>query len=391
MAGAPHIYLVAGEDSGDRLGASLMMALQETAHQQIHFSGVGGARMVTHGLHSLFPMTELSLMGLAEVLPHVPKILKRLRETADDIMAKKPDVVITIDSPGFTFRLAKMLRKRNCAAKLVHYVAPSVWAWRPGRAKTTAQLFDHLLCLLPFEPPYFEREGLRSTWVGHPAIYDHRSLMQLRKSGEGDRFRRQHEIGLDAPLLCVLPGSRRGELQRHLPIFVQTLRQLAKQHPRLISAWTVDPRFVDTVEQAVSGLDIRCIIISHEEEKHAAIAAANAALVKSGTVTLEVALIGTPMSVAYRVHPLSALVARPLIRTAYYTLLNIALGRPFIPEYIQEDCEPVKLSNALHILLSDDAAARQQIEDGKKALGILGLEADTSPSKRAAGAVLGLI
>ncbi|GAO98007.1 lipid-A-disaccharide synthase [Caedimonas varicaedens] len=209
-----HVYLIAGEASGDQVGGRLMQALQRKS--DVTFSGIGGMHMEQQGLRSLFPMSDLSIMGIFEVLPHIPHLLKRLGETEHDILKKRPDVVVTIDSPGFNFRIAKRLKKKGFP--VIHYTAPTVWAWRPGRAKKAAKLLTHLLTLFPFEPPYFEKEGLFTTFVGHPLI--EMDISPQRREG----FRQRYGYTEEQPLLCLLPGSRQKEVDKLLPLFVESFK-----------------------------------------------------------------------------------------------------------------------------------------------------------------------
>ncbi|MSO53667.1 MAG: lipid-A-disaccharide synthase [Rhodospirillales bacterium] len=376
----PLIFVVAGEPSGDILGGGLMKALSE--HDgATRFAGVGGPRMIDAGLSSsLFPMSELSIMGLAEVLPHLRRLKRRLDETEASVRALKPAAVVTIDSPGFTFRLARRLK--DAGIPLIHFVAPSVWAWRPKRAKTAAELFDHLLALLPFEPPYFEREGLACTFVGHPVVESGADR------GDGEAFRRRHGIAADAPVLCVLPGSRRSETSRLMPIFIDTLSRLRRTRPDLVA-----------VIPAVSALmsDIRAapwppgvLVVAGDTEKFDAFAAANVALAASGTVALELAMAKTPAVIAYRVSALTHAVVRHLIKIRYANLVNIILDREAMPEFIQNNCRPELLAAAVDALLAKTDAAARQIEAGQKALVQLGL-GGASPSRRAAQVVRSIV
>ena len=353
--------LVAGEPSGDLLGARLMQALVARTGGRVRFSGIGGEAMAAAGLDSLFPMTELSIMGLAEILPRVPRLLRRLSQTRDAALAARPDVLVTIDSPGFAFRLAKRLRGRGIP--LVHYVAPSVWAWRPGRAKTVAGFLDHLLTLLPFEPPYFERHGLACSFVGHPAIEGGMA------EADGSRFRDHHGIA-EAPMLAVLPGSRAMEVERHLPIFEATVGRLRQRWPDLVVALPTAPTVADAVASEIGRWPSRNLVLEGEGEKFDAFAAADAALAVSGTVTLELALAGTPTVVAYRTSPLTAAIVGKLILVEHVSLANILLEREVQPELIQARCRPDLLTAArsrdetpdrttetLRAMLTSDAAS----------------------------------
>ncbi|MEE8393425.1 MAG: lipid-A-disaccharide synthase [Rhodospirillales bacterium] len=379
-ANGPLVFLIAGEPSGDVLGALLMAALKETG--PVRFAGVGGPRMSEQGLDSMFEMSELSLMGLAEVLPHLPRLMRRIREAADGVRKSRPAVLVTIDSPDFSFRVAKRLKGEG--VPLVHYVAPSVWAWKPGRARDIASFLDHLLALLPFEPPYFEAEGLACTFVGHPVVESRAGM------GDGEAFRRRHGIPAAAPLVSVLPGSRHGETSRLLPVFSQTLSLLKQKRPDLRAVVPTLAAVSAEVSQAASGWPVPTKVIEGEDEKFDAFAASGAALAASGTVALELAMSGTPAVIAYKMNPLTAWLARRLIRVRFANLVNIILDRQAVPEFLQGDCRPQRLAAAIEELLDNEQVRRSQIADAKEAMSRLGL-GGPSPSRRAAEVVLEII
>ena len=378
----PVFFLVAGEPSGDVIGARLMAALTRRTAGAARFAGVGGERMAAEGLDSLFPMSELSVMGVVEVLPKARHLLRRIRETAAAARALRPDAVITIDSPDFSFRLARRLS--GSGIPRIHFVAPQVWAWRAGRAKTLAGLLDHLLTLLPFEPPYFTVHGLDCTFTGHPIVE------AGADRGDGARFRAAHGIAEEAPLLCVLPGSRSGEVERLLPDFGATVALLAADRPRLHAVVVVAPAVADRVRALVAGWSVPTVLVEGDAEKYDAFAACDAALAASGTVTLELALAGAPMVVAYRMHPVTAWIARRLVKTPYASLANVVLGRMAVPEFLQQDCRPDRLRDALAPLLDDPEAAAAQRRDCAEAARLVGL-GGPPPSDRAAEAVLTVI
>lgn len=373
-----HIFLIAGEPSGDLLGARLMAALRRQTGGVVRFSGIGGERMVAEGLTPLFPMSELALMGLVELLPRLPGLLRRLAETVAAIRAARPDAVVTIDAPDFCFRVARRLR--GAGIPFIHYVAPTVWAWRPGRAARIAPLFDHLLALLPFEPPYFERVGLPCTFVGHPIIESGADR------GDGAGFRSRHGIAPAAPVLTVLPGSRTSEIGRLSPDFGRTLAHLAPRYPDLVVPVPTVPHVRDRVAAAIASWPVRTLLVEGDREKYDAFAASTAALAASGTVALELALARVPAVIAYRVHPLTAALYRRLVRVRYANLVNLMLDRMLVPELLQEDCRPDKLAAAVAGLLDDPAARQAQIEGAALVAGWLGLGA-TPPSERAATVV----
>ena len=374
---APLFFLIAGEPSGDGLGGHLMAALKGLCGSHVRFSGIGGPRMSEQGLSSLFPMPELSVMGLAEVIPHLPRLSRRLAQTVAEIKARRPAAVITIDSPGFNFRVAKRLK--GAGIRLIHYVAPSVWAWRPGRARQVAGFLDHLLALLPFEPPYFEAEGLSCTFVGHPIVESGAD------KGDGGAFRRRHGIADDDPIICVLPGSRRGETARLLPVFGATLGLLKRTRPRLHAVVPTVGAVAGGVSEAAAGWPVPALVVDSESEKFDGFAASDAALAASGTVALELALARVPAVIAYRVNPLTAWLARRLIRVPYANLVNIVLEREVVPEFIQSDCRPQLLVPAIERLFDGSGAA--QTEAAAEALRRMG-HGGPSPIERAARAVL---
>ncbi len=289
------IMLVAGEPSGDQLGAKLMASLRSLSPHRLEFLGVGGPGMTEEGLRSHLPMSDLAVMGIAEVVPRIPKLLGHIRRTARLARRERPAAIVTIDAPGFNFRLAKRLA--GSGIPIVHYVAPTVWAWRPGRAKAIAPLFDHLLALLPFEPPYFDKVGLDCTFVGHPVVETQR--------GDGPAFRERHGIPADAPVLAVLPGSRHSETSRLLGPFGAALKPIAQEIQELRIVVATLPHVADAVSGAARAWPGQPVVTTDPAEKMSAFQASDAALAASGTVSLELALAGVPMSVAYRVSPLT--------------------------------------------------------------------------------------
>ncbi len=375
------IFLIAGEASGDVLGAKLMYALIQQSKQPLHFHGIGGEKMAEAGLISLLPMQELSLIGFIEIIPHIPNLLKRLRQTLDNIQSLKPDIVITIDAPGFNFRVARKLKEQNFRGKLVHYVAPSVWAYKPERALKIAKIYDYLLCLLPFEPPYFDKVGLANRFVGHPIVEE------PFIGGDGKLFRVTYNINPEAPILCLMPGSRHNELIRHTPIFKETAEQLQKSHPALRTVLITTHTLFPIIEKMIAHWQQKPIIITSEARKEA-YAASTLALAKSGTGTMELALAGVPMVITYRVHPLSAWMLRRMIKVNYVNLVNLILNKPAIPELLQESSTPANLAAALNALLSSETARKEQQAAMKEALAQLGFGTSPSPSEKAAEAVL---
>lgn len=376
------IMLVAGEPSGDLLGARLMAALRRTAPQDLNFIGVGGSGMEAEGLQSILPMSDLSVMGVTEVVPRIPRLLAHIKRTAAFATRERPAVIVTIDAPGFNFRLARRLL--GSGIPVIHYVAPTVWAWRPGRAKAIAPLFEHLLALLPFEPPYFDAAGLDCTFVGHPVVE------QRMEEGGGAAFRARHGITPEARVLAVLPGSRHGETNRLLGPFGDAVKTIADQVPGLRLVVPTLAHVVGEVSNAAGDWPGEPIVTVGEAEKLSAFQASDAALAASGTVSLELALAGVPMLVAYRVSALTTLIAKLLVRTEYVNLVNLILGRGVIPEILHGDCTAPRLAAETLSLLNDEGVGARQIAASREAMAALGVGGE-SPSDRAARAVLDVI
>ena len=349
-------YIIAGEQSGDQLGSHLIDGLKQL-EPEILLSGVGGSLMREKGLSSLFDMSDLSVMGLVEVLPRLPLLLKRIKQTVADVLRVDPDVLITIDSPDFCLRVARAVKKERPGLKIVHYVAPSVWAWRPHRAQKMAQHVDHVLALLPFEPPYMEKAGMSSDFVGHPI-----STVPVQSEQAKLAFRESHAIPPDAPLLCLLPGSRMGEITRHSPILFDVVGRLLAEKPELHVVLPAAPAVFETVNVTFSGLDRIHVLDPKEtpqEQKFAAFAASNAALAVSGTVSLELASQDTPMVVAYD----AAWLTKRIIKRAFLletaTLVNIVSETMAVPEFIFENFRSQLITQALLDLLAGEGASAQ--------------------------------
>lgn len=370
------LYLIAGEESGDILGGRLIRAIA-SRDPTIRFAGIGGGRMQAAGLaSSLFPMRELSLMGLAEVLPSLVRLKRRLEETVADIAATRPAALVTIDAPAFTLRVAARV---HGALPVIHYVAPQVWAWRRGRAKKIARVVDRLLCLLPFEPPVFQAVGLNASFVGHPV------LESGMDRGNGARFRAAHAISPDAPLIAVLPGSRRAEVVRLLPAIFATLGRLARPGLRVVVPTVAA---VEEVVRRAAWPAEAIFVAAATRERADALAAATSALCKSGTATLEVALAGCPMLVLYRLNPLTSLIARRLITVRFASLVNLLAGREVAPEFLQENCNAELMTPPLARLLDDPEARAAQRAGFREALASLAAPGGLAPSEAAAEAVL---
>jgi lipid-A-disaccharide synthase len=378
-AAVPHVFLVAGEESGDRLGAALIAALRGRLRGRVRFSGVGGAHMAEEGVSSPFPIGELAIIGFSSIPARLPGILCRIREAAGAVIAVRPDVLVIIDSPEFTHRVARRVRWRAPQIPVIDYVCPSVWAWRPGRAKAMRAYVDHVLALLPFEPAALQRlGGPPCTYVGHPLI---EQVGDLRPNA-AEAARRL----ADPPLLLVLPGSRSGEIQRLAPIFGAAVGEVAARTGALEVVVPAVARLAAAAQDAVRTWPVRARVVTDPAEKYAAYRAARAALAKSGTSTLELALAGVPMVAAYRVSWLEEQVARRMITLPTVILANLVLGEQVVPEFLQGDCTAGRLAAALLPLLGDTPERRRQIAAFGRLDAVMGL-GEGAPSERAAAVV----
>lgn len=381
---APTVMLVAGEPSGDALGGQLIEGLKAVTGGAVRVIGVGGTQMRAAGLQSLFSLDDTSVMGLREVVPRIPRILARVRQAAEFAAEMKPDIAVMIDSPDFTHRVAKRIRRRAPDLKLVNYVAPQVWASRADRAKKMAAYFDHVLCLLPFEVPFFEGVGLKATFVGHPVVE------RAPAVGLGATFRAAHGIGADERILVLLPGSRLNEIRFLWPVFREAVERTEAAVGRLRIVLPTVGTVAARVRKLAAEWNRPVIVTEEPAEKFAAFEAADVALAASGTVATELALSATPMVIAYRVGKLTAFIARRYIRVKYITLVNLILDREAIPEFVQDDCTPERLSADLVRLITNPAARVAQVAACAEAVKALGL-GDERPSLRAARAILAIL
>ncbi len=352
------IYVIAGEESGDVLGGRVMHVLRQRGVNDFH--GIGGSMMQTQGLNSLFPMNDLSVMGLFEILPKLPKLIRNVHKCVDDIVDKQPDIVLTIDSPDFAKPVVKRAKKQCPNTKFIHYVAPTVWAWREGRAKTMAKLFDGLICLFPFEPPYFEKEGLRASFCGHPII----------ETVNADQLNR------DDNHILILPGSRMGEIKRMAPVFAETFMRMKAMNPELKAVIPALPHLKDEIDEHFFGMDVDYI---NPETRFDAFKTAPFALATSGTVGLELAVAECPHVIAYKMNPLTYFIMKRLVKIDYAHLVNIMEGREIIPERIQNQCNSEDILNAVLSYKNPDLSAIRDTLNG---------EGDGTPSDQAADFIL---
>jgi lipid-A-disaccharide synthase len=378
------LMLVCGEPSGDQLGGELMAGLKAEAGSALRIVGVGGAAMTAQGLESLFPLDDTAVMGLREVVPRIPAILRRVREASDFALRTRPDAVVLIDSPDFTHRIAQRLKRLDKSIRTVNYVAPQVWASRPYRASRMAHYFDLVLALLPFEAPFFEAHGLHATFVGHPVIE------RAKRMTGGAALRARLGIAPDAKVLTVLPGSRMNEVRLLMPLFRDAVQRVASDVPGLVCVLPTVPHVASAVRYRADKWPTPLHILDGEADKFAAFNAANAALAASGTVTTELALAGTPMVVGYKLGWLTYALARHFVTVRFATLGNIILDRAAVPEFIQNDCTGENLARALLPLLGDTPERRKQAEDLKQIGERLGVGGE-EPSRRAARALLDFV
>jgi lipid-A-disaccharide synthase len=373
------LYLIAGEASGDALGAALLAGLK-SLRPDLQAQGIGGPLMQAEGLHSLFAMDELSVMGLAEVLPKYAHLKRRIREAAADVLAAAPDALITIDSPDFVLRVARIVRAARPDLRTIHYVAPSVWAWRPGRAAKMAHVIDHVLALLPFEPPYMTAAGMTCDFVGHPVVSAPRA-----SAAEAQAFRA--DLGGGGPLVLALPGSRRGEVARLAPVIGGVLDRVRAVHPQVQVVLPTLRSVAAMVEGLTADWPVRPRIIEAPEAKRAAFAAADVAIAASGTVSLELAAHAVPMVIAYDMHPVTMWLMQRMARVDTVTLVNLVSDTRVVPEFLGGRCTPDLIAPALLGLIGPGPAREAQRAAMRLTMERLG-EGGDPPGLRAARSVL---
>lgn len=371
MSGSLKLFLIAGEPSGDRLGAALMAGLKSLT--QVEFTGVGGPLMQAEGLESIFPMEELSVMGIAEVLPKYFPLKRRIRQAAAAVLASGAEALVTIDSPDFSLRVAALVKASRPELRTIHYVAPSVWAWRSGRAAKMAKVIDHVLALLPFEPPYMTAAGMSCDFVGHPVVAEPLASPEERAAFAGQ-----------GPLLLALPGSRRGEVTRLAPVFGEVVARMKARHPDLRVALPTVRGVAGLVRDLAAGWAVTPEIIEDAARKRGAFAAADVALAASGTVSLELAANACPMVVAYDMHPLTLWLMRRAALIDTVTLVNLVSETRVVPEFIGPDCRAEKIAPALEAVLADPSAQQSAMALTMERLG----KGGAPPGLRAARSVL---
>lgn len=376
-----HIFIVAGEPSGDVLGARLMAALNGSVGQGIRYSGVGGPQMEAQGLESLFDYRQLAVMGLLEVLPQAPRLLRRIRDVAAAIESLRPDAIVTIDAPSFAFAVLRRLKSHD--RPRIHYVAPQVWAWRPKRVNKLKKYVDHILALFPFEPAYFEAAGMPCTFVSHPVLED------VATAEQGRAFRARHGIAADALVLCALPGSRRNEVRKLKPVIVASIARLASRHTGLHVVIPTVSTVLEDVRTFASA-NVAITIVEDAAEKSAAMAASDVAIAASGTATLELACARVPTVVVYKVALITGWLGRYLVNVKFASIVNIMADREVLPEFLQEYCKPEKVVAALNEMIENEDRRQEVIDAEAEVVGQLAADGQ-APSARAAAAVLRVI
>ena len=375
------LFVIAGEASGDKLGGALMAGLAQLA-PGIEWQGIGGPDMAEQGLQSRFDMAELSVMGVMEVLPKYRHLKRRIAQTAQAVIEMRPDALITIDSPDFCLRVARLAREKLPDLKVIHYVAPSVWAWRPGRAAKMARVVDHVLALLPFEPPLMQAAGMSCDFVGHPVVAEPRA-----SKAEAAAFRETHMIGADQPLALCLPGSRAGEVKRLGKRFDEALMQLRDREPGLRVVLPTVHGVAPMVREMSARWPIAPIVVEHSADKRAAFAAADIALAASGTVSLELAANRVPMVIAYDANFVTWHLIWHLMKIDTVTLVNLVSETRAIPEFLGPDCKPRMISRKMLEVLEQDGARNEQMAAMEETMARLG-EGGEAPGLRAARSVL---
>lgn len=344
-----HIYLIAGEASGDFLGAQIMKAIKKIEPDTI-FSGIGGQGMEEQGLNSLFPMSDLSVMGVFEVLPRLGLLIKRIKQTIANIKKIKPDIVVTIDAPDFCFRVIKGAKKdKSLPTKFIHYVAPTVWAWRPKRAKKIAAFLDGLICLFSFEPPYFEKEGLKSIAVGHPMMES--GIKEAVAAIIGD---------INKAHIGVFFGSRQGEIKKIAPTIIDSLHKIIAEEPNIELIVPTLPHLENQIKELLKDFSVPVHIVTDKNNKWSIFKACDVAIAVSGTVGLELAAANVPHVIAYKMNPVTFSILKRVIKTPYAHLANIILHHEVVPEFIQNDCNSDDVAFELLTLLEDTSVQRDQ-------------------------------
>lgn len=351
------IFVLAGEASGDQLGGAIMKHLKDI-EPEVSFEGVGGISMKGQGLESLMPMEELCVMGIWEIIDHLPRLLKLINGMVEEIESRQPDILFTIDLPDFNFRVAQKLKKRGIfKGKIIHCVAPTVWAWRAGRAKKIAGFLDGLMCLFPFEPPYFEKHGLQTVFVGHPLVEKAQDLDPI------EDYRALNNISKETPVLAVMFGSRATEFKTHAPIFADAIKLVQEQIPDLEIIAPTLPHLEFEVTELLSDCGVPSSVVLLESKKVSAMRAADVALAVSGTIALELAYARVPHIIGYKTNIFTWMILKLMVKTKYAHLANIILDKPAVPEYLQFACTSENLATGILKLFQDTDAVQAQRDE----------------------------
>ena len=383
-------FIISGEVSGDLLGSKLIKEIRlrfKDSKEELEFTGVGGKLMKNEGFSSIFDMEELCVMGFAEVLPHIPKLLKRISQTAAEIRKTKPDYVITIDSPDFSFRVMKKLKNYH-ECKKTHLIAPSVWTYRAGRAKKIAKLYDLLLAILPFEPPYFTKHGLKTVFIGSPIVENLPDFTKKAQINNG--FRQKYNLKSEDILLYVTPGSRNFEVKNIFPHFIEAINLLKNDVENLkIVISTVDKtrKLVEEMAQEISAE----YILVKSEEKDQSLMSCNFAMAKSGTNTVEISLHKIPLLVCYKFNALTYFILDKIVTNRFANLINIIMNKYVIKEFIQKDCTGEKIAKSMNELILNPKIAQKQIDDCEEALKIMAMGSKKTSTQKAVDAILDIV
>ncbi len=397
MENTKKIFITAGEASGDLLGEKIMNAIKNNAENiNIKFIGVGGEKMKNEGLQSIFPMKELSVMGFFEILPKIFKLSKRINQTVNEILTQKPDLILTIDSPGFSFRIMEKLKSKNKkffeSVKKVHLIAPSIWAYKEKRAKKMAKLYNLLLCILPFEPPYFEKYGLRTEFIGHP-IFDNTEKYKF-KYNKNDLIK-NYNISPEDIIIVLTPGSREGEVERIFPIMIKSIEILKEDYDYKYKDSQIftfaNNNTKDLVEFISHEHEFKNKIIIDEIEKQKISSSANIALAKSGTNTFEFNIFNIPLVITYTFNWLTNKIVKRILKVKYANIVNIIANKEIIPEFVLDNAEPSLIANEINKILNNKQISRQQIQDTIEVIKKLGYNGNEKASTNGAKKILELI
>ena len=397
MEGRKKIFIIAGEASGDLLGSKIMKSLvNNDKNIKIDFCGIGGEKMEKEGLKSLFPIKDLSLMGFFEILPKVFKLLNRINETVNEIIKQKPDVILTIDSPGFCFRVIEKLKSKNKklfdSIKKVHLIAPSVWAYKEKRARKISKLYDLLLCILPFEPPYFEKYGLKTEYIGHPIFDD--DTKYKTKYNRND-LAKTYGVSYDDIIIILTPGSRESEVERIYPIMIKSINILKERYSYSYRDYHIftfaNNTTKDLVDFTAHEYEFDTKIITNEIEKAKILSCANIALAKSGTNTFEFNIYGVPLVITYTFNWLTNKMVKRVVKIKFANLVNILANQEIIPEFVLDNVDPLQIADKMHKIIKDKQMAKKQVDDTRSVIKTLGYNSTIKASDCGANKILDLI